>query len=276
MASPTPSKSSAESGADAPDEPDRPVRITPVVGEVNVLEAAVGKRGCGKTTYQCARAYELSCEYGGAYVIGHSIGRRLPKRLPKELGLGDVELPIEYHRSIAELDRALHARPNRWHILAPQLPEEGGSIAEPEGADELLRYSIRLSAALRRRAWHRANPLSFWGKGKDTLGLECPPIIVIVDEGIALDAASTGQSARGNDKWFLQYIYSIRHLHIILLYSIQEPTSRSWRVLESATAVHVYQSRHRWAMNAIQACGASDEQMDEIAALEPYQRVTLR
>ena len=97
----------------------------PKIGEWNILEASIGQRGMGKSTYQCRRVWELTREAGGAYVIGHSLGARLPERLPKELG--GHELPITYHHTIAELERGLRRKPDRWHILAPPLAGEGGS-----------------------------------------------------------------------------------------------------------------------------------------------------
>lgn len=255
-----------------PEELGAPARW-PAVGQWNVLEASIGKRGMGKSTHQAARALQLQQESGG-YVIGHSLGQRLPDRLPKELG--GAKLDIRYHQTIAELEKGLQRRPRDWHILSPQLPEEGGP-PNPDTADDLMRWSIRLSKALRDKAWWDENPYRLSKpKSVNYTGLHVPPIIVILDEGIAVDAASTGDSATGKNKWFLQYVYSIRHLHIALLYAIQEPTSRSWRVLESATAVHCFRIDHEWAVNAVRAAGANAEQADRIKRLPPYEFVTLR
>ncbi len=247
----------------------------PRVGDWNHLEACLGQRGQGKSTYQCARAMELSRIARGAYVIGHSLGARLPNRLPSELG-GDI-LPVTYHPTIKKLETGLARHPERWHILSPPLPGDGYKMDHPpETADDLLRYAIRLSSVLRKRCWNREHPLSIWKPTVDYTGLECPPIIIIIDEGIAVESAATGGKGRSEDnRWFLQMLYSLRHLHIALLYAIQDPTARSWRVLEQATAIHVFHVRHAWALNAIQAAGASEQQIEEIEALKPYQRVTI-
>jgi hypothetical protein len=93
-------------------------------------------------------------------VIGHSLGARLPERLPDEFG--GATLPISYHATIAKLDRALRRHPERWHILAPPLPHEWGAAAgveEPETADDVLDYSVRLSAASRLRAYRKEHPI---------------------------------------------------------------------------------------------------------------------
>jgi hypothetical protein len=70
-------------------------------------------------------------------------------------------------------------------------------------------------------------------------------------------------------------IYSLRHLHVALLYAIQEPSARSWRLLEAATQIHVFRVRHAWALNAIQAAGATEVEIQQIEILQPYQHVTL-
>lgn len=249
-------------------------RRWPRVGDFNVLEASIGQRGMGKSTHQALRALELQ-RATGAYVIGHSLGRRLPEQLPREMG--GAQLPIEYHSTIEKLDQALRRRPHKWHVLSPKLPEEGGP-PDPPTADDLMHYSMRLSKAIRDEAWLKEHPLRRLTGVPDQAkftGLRAPPIVLILDEGIAVDAASTGESATGKNKWFLSYVYSLRHNHIALLYAIQEPTSRSWRVLESATVIHCFRLRHEWAINAMRAAGADPDQATLLRRLKPYERISL-
>lgn len=247
----------------------------PEIGDVNVLEASIGKKEHGKSTWQVFRAWELQREYGGAYVIGHSLGRRLPRELPPELTGGHkVTIPLVYHKSIEKLERGLRKDPSKWHILAPPLPEEGGD-PDSDTADDLLHFSARLAFAVRQAAWRKEHPLGRWGDGQDVEGLRATPVIVIMDEGIAVEAASTGGKSRGNDRWFLQYCYGLRHMHIVLLYAIQEPTSRSWRILESATTIYIFRLQHEWALGAIRACGADEEMLVQIRNLPPYEKVKI-
>lgn len=261
--------------SDAPGTPQRRERLYPKIGEWNVLEASVGARGMGKSTHQCHRAYELVGVANGAYVIGHSLGSRLPEKLPPELG--GVTLPIRYYPTIERLERGLHRWPGDWHILSPPVAGDGQRLdAEPETADDLLQFSVRLSVQVRRRAFEQAHPLRPWRPSSSkTLGLRAPPILVLVDEGIAVEAASTGQRSREADRWFLEYLYSLRHWHIGLLYSIQDATARSWRVLEQATRIHCFRVRHQWHLQALEAAGASREQAAEIRALRRYEHVTI-
>jgi hypothetical protein len=252
----------------------------PAIGTVNVLEATLGQRGKGKSTHQCARAFELVQEYGGAYVLGHSLGARLPRKLPAELGGHD--LPIEYHFNVTELDKALRKRPNNWHVIAPPpLGDPKRGKVSVSSADDMIAYSMRLSQSLRDRAYDRAKlrgdrPL-LEPKIRNYDGLHSPPVIVIVDEGIAVKSANTGKGAKdklGQD-WFFEWLISLRHLHTALLYAIQNPSARSWYILSEATEIDAFYIRHQWALNAVQAAGATSDQIREIRSLPPHEYVII-
>lgn len=258
----------------APPPPPMPAPTWPKIGTWNHLEATIGQRGMGKSVHQCLRALELTREAGGAYVIGHSIGARLPTRLPDSLG-GDA-LPITYHRTMERLASGLRRHPDRWHILAPPISGDGTKVREgepPSTADDLLRYSLALSTALRKGAWQRAHPLKFWTPTVNYEGIPCPPVIVIIDEGIAIESATTNR--KDKNTWFLSYLYSLRHNHIALLYAIQDPSARSWRIIEQANVIYVFGVRHSWALEFIRAAGATQDELEQIRALQKYQYVTL-
>lgn len=245
-----------------PHETAKP-NLGPEVGTFNVLEVTLGQRGEGKSSWQCHRARELvRLASGQAFVIGHSLGARLPKSLPAELGGGT--LPIEYHRSIESLDKGLHARPANWHIFAPPLrlimTAKQRSELVQQTCDDLIKYSAHLSQALRDRAYDREHPLEMkTAAARDYDGIKCPVVIVIVDEGIAIESAGKGDDKSSRDKrdWFLEWIYSLRHFHTALLYAIQNPSARNWHLLSEATAVYLFRIRHQWALNEAQAAGAS-------------------
>ncbi len=231
----------------------------PPIGDVNILEAAVGQRGTGKSTLLAERAYDLSILYRGAYVLGHSLGARLPRKLPD-----GTELPLEYHQTLKKLEQGLRRHPSKWHILAPP---QSMADSDRDTADDLLRFTVRLSEQIRRDAWRRANPVSLksWNSNTPMDGIPATPIIVVIDEGIAIEAA--GPAKKEANRWFFEFLFSIRHYHIALLYSIQDPTARSWQVLNQATDIHVFNMRHRYAIEAIRAAGATDDEMTAIAAL---------
>jgi hypothetical protein len=245
----------------------------PEVGEFNTLEASVGARGMGKTTWQQHRVWQTQRETG-AYVIGHSLGARLTRKLPQELG--GATLPIRYHTTLKKLEHGLRRHPGDWHILAPPLLADGNNQTAGEAiatADELLKFSIKLSNAIRKWAWKKRHPFRFWGPNVDYKDIRCPPIIVMIDEGIAIESA--GPSRKEDNRWFLQYLYSLRHMHIALFYAIQDGSARSWRVLEQATRIFVFAIRHEWALNAMRAAGASRDEIDEIRRLTKWHHVEI-
>jgi hypothetical protein len=245
----------------------------PQVGEFNHLEASVGARGMGKTTWQAYRALTIQRETG-AYVIGHSLGARFVPKLPTELG--GSTLPIVYHTTLDKLERGLRHHPEKWHILAPPLAADGNQVTAGQAlatADELLKFSARLSNAVRKNAWKKVHPFRFWGPNVSYDGVHCPPIIVIIDEGIAIESASP--SRKEDNRWFLQYLYSLRHMHIALLYAIQDGSSRSWRILEQATRIFVFAIRHEWALQCMRAAGASKDELERIRRLTKYQHVEI-
>lgn len=245
----------------------------PEVGTFNHLEASVGARGMGKTTWQEHRALSIQ-RASGAYVIGHSLGARLSKRLPDDLG-GD-ELPIKYHTTLESVEKGLRRSPEKWHILAPPLAGDGNAVSAGQAlatADSLLQFAVRLSTAVRKSAWKKLHPFRIWHSNVDMTGVRCPPVIVIIDEGIAIESA--GVSRKEDNRWFLQFLYSLRHYHIALLYAIQDGSSRSWRVLEQATRIFVFAIRHQWALLSMQAAGASREELDKIRALTKWHHVEI-
>lgn len=245
----------------------------PLVGTWNHLEASVGARGMGKSTEQCVRARELQHEANGAYVIGHSLGARLPTRPPPTTG-GDP-YPITYYTTLAKLEHGLRRHPDRWHILSPPLAGDGHKVPDGrvETADDLLHFAMRLSTALRKQAWQKQHPLKWWGPNVSYHDTRARPIVVIIDEGIAIDAAST--TKKEANKWFLSFIYSIRHLHIALLYAIQNSNARSWQILEQSTVIKVFAIHHEWALNALRAAGATEDQLEEIKTQGKYKFVPL-
>lgn len=248
----------------------------PAIGSLNILETSIGAKGYGKSTMGARRAYELQRQYG-AYVIGHSMGARIGRKLPDGM-YGGAELPITYHRTVAEMERGLRRKPERWHIVAPPMQEEDPTPDRPKStADDVLRYAVRLSYALRLRAWRDAHPWAIRApKVAEFDGLPVRPIVVIIDEGIAVKAARAGdQSKHADNDWFHELLISLRHMHILLLWNIQNPTARTWKLLNESSAIHCFHLRNEWAQSSLRAAGASEDQLDEIGALPPFEHVTL-
>lgn len=227
------------------------------IGELNVLEIAVGLRGYGKSTCLCDRAHELASS-APAYVLGHSLGARLPDKLPD-----GTKLPIEYHPTIEKLVSALRQRPAKWHILA------SGS------ADAVLLYARELSKEVRKRAWNEAGKLERWGPHKKMDGIEAPIIIVIIDEGIAINAAAGRSQGKEEHAWFTELIFSLRHEHIAMLYSIQNANARTWLLFDQASRIHVFRTRHEWARASLRAAGATEEDLATMPHFDVGESITI-
>lgn len=243
----------------------------PEIGSFDHLDCAIGARGMGKSTLQEQVALTLQRE-SGAYVIGHSLGARLTRRLPTELG-GD-KVPLKYHTSLRKLEAGLRWSPGKWHILAPPLAGDGSREAAQDSADDLLKFALRLSTALKKQAWQKAHPFKHWHPNVDYTGVRCRPVVVIIDEGIAIESAST-RSGKEENRWFLSFLFSLRHNHIALLYAIQNSNARSWLILEQATVIRVFRIKHMWALDAMRAAGASPEELETIRTQGRYQYVEL-
>ena len=245
-------------------EDDRPVRGVPI-GDLDTLEAFIGLRGVGKSTYLCERVWDrVTATPGGCYVVGHSMGPRLPERLP---GGGPI-LPITYHENVAALDRGLRRHPERWHIVA----------SDTIPADEVIRYVRRLSLGIREAVWRRKHLIKRYSTTSRLTGERATPICVIVDEGIAVEAGEGGGKTGSNkDSWFKAWLFSLRHEHTALYYAIQNSNARSWLLVDQATAIHVFRTRHEWALSAIRAgCGATEVQLAQIRELPRYEHLTFR
>lgn len=234
-----------------------PMDSRPTVGSVNVLETSVGQRGTGKSTWQCMRANELCHEWGGAYVLGHSLGGRLPSKLPD-----GTELPITYYETLMKLEAGIRKHPERWHILAPPI-----NLPNKDTADDLLRFSVRFTDGVRKAAWEKAHPFAMkkWKSSTNMEGIHATPTIVIIDEGIAIESA--GSTKKDSNRWFYEYLFSLRHYHMAMFYSIQDPNARTWQLLGQSREIYVFNTRHRYALECIRAAGATDEEMERIKSL---------
>jgi hypothetical protein len=248
----------------------------PKVGSVDELECFLGQRGTGKSTHMCDRILELASRAGGAYVIGHSLGQRLPESLPKELG-GET-LPLSYHATIRDLDKGLRKKPERWHVLAPankyEFPDHVKGDAET--ADDLIKYAIRLSAMLRVRAWKKEHPFALTKNPTKMRfgGLSIPPIILFFDEGAAVAGAAQSKTSVGSSE-FREFLFSLRHMHIAMYWCLQDPNAKTYMMMSQATLIHVHHTSHQYAVNAIRAAGASEEQLEAIEDLSGYEHVTI-
>jgi len=226
------------------------------IGEMNDVELILGLRGYGKSTYCASRALILQAATG-AYVIGHSLGARFPNRLPD-----GTPVPLDFYPTIEKLDAGLRRNPNRIAILV------GGN------GDEVIKYARRLSMAIRKKAYYQERGYAMalfkpWNTLRPMDGIVARPIVVIIDEGVALGMNLGKTSAKNTEtKDFREAIYGARHEHIAYLFQIQDPNAIGPALQTQASRYIVFRLEHEWALNAVRAAGASREDLQEIRDLE--------
>ncbi len=218
----------------APNQPEGRVH-RPEIGDWNHFELAIGKRGAGKTTRLLESALDLDAISGGAYKIGHSMGQRFNPHVPS-----GRRVEIHYYESMARLEKGLGRKPNAFHILIS------------DEAEPVLHYAKKLSAAIKRRS------LGFFARNKSPMGREAAPIIVIIDEMVALDAASGSAQGGKTSKWFRKMLISLRHDHIALLAGVQDSNAISYLNTGLATRLYCFNMSHEWAIQSLKAGGMKD------------------
>lgn len=226
------------------------------IGELNDVELVLGLRGYGKSTYCAHRAMVLQSATGG-YVVGHSLGARFPAKLPD-----GTNVPVDFYPTIEKLDKGLQSRPDRIAILV------GGN------GDEIIKYARRLSARIRRAAYYRDNGwynvlYRPWSNLRNMDGIVARPVIVIVDEGVAM-SMNLGKTSTKNpeSKEFREAIYGARHEHIAYLFQIQDPNAIGSALQTQATHYIVFRLEHEWPLNGVRAAGATRYDIEEIKTLD--------
>lgn len=222
------------------------------IGEWNHVYLIFGLRGFGKSTYCVEEAMRIGYP-SGAYIIGHSLGARFPRSLPD-----GENVPVEFYSTIERLARGVKRHPGRIHILASG------------DADDVIRYARDLSRTVRRKAWRREKGwFRPWNDMSNMSGIVAPPILVILDESVAL-SMNLGKTAHRNEdsRYFREAIYSARHEHIGYMFQIQDPNALGPSVISQGTNYICFRLEHQWSINAVQAAGATDEMLDEIPHLE--------
>jgi hypothetical protein len=207
----------------------------PRIGEWNYLELAIGKRGAGKTTALLERMLDLDEQAGGSYMIGHSLGARLDPHLPS-----GRRLELHYYESITKLDSGLRRRPEALHVHIS------------DDAQELLDYGFKLAAAVRKRA------LPMFSRNRSPIGREAPPVDILVDELVALDAATGSAQGGKGSRGFRKFLISLRHNHIGLLAGVQDANAVSYINAGLATKLHCFNMSHDWAIQSLKAAGLKE------------------
>jgi hypothetical protein len=216
----------------------------PKIGEWNHFEMMIGKRGMGKSTLMLERMLDLDALANGAYKMAHSLSMRFPTKLPS----GRTP-QLRYHTDIKSLDSWLRRKPDDIHVLVS------------DDAQPLLEYAQALGRAIKKDA------LGFFARKKQPLGQPATPIIVGIDEMVALDAAMGSAQGKDSARWFRKLIISLRHEHIALIAGIQDSNCVSYVNAGLATKLWCFKTTHRYAIQSLAAGGMENEDLARLKTL---------
>ncbi len=213
------------------------------IGTVDRITALIGERGVGKSTLAKYDALAFQQDTGG-FVIGHS---------PK--GYIGQEPYIQFHDSLASMEKGLRRKPELMHI-----------VASGAGPEEVTQYGRALARAMRRQA-HIRNGIRFKENRPAPKGLAATPVLIIIDEGTQLKKGMSNA-----EKQELEVMLTgSRHEHIAHTMLIQAPTARSWTYQEQANRFRVFRYMHEWGLNAIRAAAIPQDMLERIRNLKRFE-----
>lgn len=237
----------------------------PKIGDWNHFEMMIGKRGMGKSTLMLERMLDLDAIAGGSYKLAHSMGQRFPNRLPSGRSFQIHYYPVastggpgerpDSGPAIRKLDSGLRRHPDDIHVLVS------------DDAQPILEYAQQLGRAVKRSA------LGFFARRSNPLGKPATPIIVGIDEMVALDAAMGSAQGKDAARWFRKLIISLRHEHIALLAGIQDSNCVSYINAGLATKLWCFKTTHLYAIQSLRAGGMPTEQVESLPNLKKGQKI---
>lgn len=225
------------------------------VGTLDRITVIVGERGMGKSTFLSKVDIPDFRRETGGYVIGHSTNGQI----------GADPGRIEFHDDLRQLSRGLRKHPERAHFVARGKPED------------VLRYGLAMSLSVRKRAHERFRAERFRIASEMVpkfrpdrpapKGLLAPPVLVVIDEGMAMRRNPTQAELQELE----ELLTSARHNHVAVTWSSQSPSLRQWVLLEQSNRQRVFRYVHEYGANALRAGGVHK---DVIPALRELPRFT--
>ncbi len=222
------------------------------LGQYNEVVAVFGEKGTGKSTWLKRFAREFLRRTGG-FVIGHS---------PK--GQIGADKDVIFADSIKELDANLQRYPSRLHFVTVGRPED------------VIEYGRAMSRRLRERAVKHGPGRTGFAKlfGRKfhpnrpaPPGTPCPPVLILIDEGIEMQEAPTREEATQ----LQTFLTAARHEHVGFVFSIQAPSKRAWMITEQARVVVCFRYMHEWGFNSIRAGGVPMHVIERVKALPRFE-----
>lgn len=224
------------------------------VGSLDRITVVVGERGMGKSTFLSKVDIPAFQRETGGYVIGHSTNGQI----------GADPGRIEFHDDLRHLSRVgLRKHPERAHFVTRGKPED------------VLRFALTLSESIRKRAHNRLRESAF-REGRiipkfrndrpAPKGLTAPPVLVVVDEGMAMRRNPTQAELQELE----ELLTSARHNHVAVTWSSQSPSLRQWVLLEQANRQRVFRYVHEYGANALRAGGVHKDVLPALRELPQF------
>ena len=222
------------------------------VGSLDRITVIVGERGMGKSTFLSKVDIPDFRHETGGYVIGHSTNGQI-----------GAAPNIVFHDDLKRLSRGLRKEPGKAHFVARGKPED------------VLRYALAMSESIRKRAHERFRASEFRAgrlvpkfrpDRPAPKGLMAPPVLVVIDEGMAMRRNPTQAELQELE----ELLTSARHNHVAVTWSSQSPSLRQWVLLEQANRQRVFRYVHEYGANALRAGGVHKDVIPALRELPQF------
>lgn len=223
------------------------------VGSVDRVTTIIGERGMGKSTFIVKVDIPDFQREAGGYVVGHSPNGQI-----------GADPTIQFHDSLASLQKGMKKHPGRAHFVTRGAPEDVIAYGQALALSIRKRYHERFAAAEFRRGRYVNK---FRPDRPAPKGLEAPPVLIVIDEGMMMDA----NPSPGELKRLQVTLTSARHNHTAITWSSQAPTARQWVLLEQSNRLRIFRYTHEYGANALRAAGIH---RDVIPALRDLPKFT--
>jgi hypothetical protein len=213
------------------------------IGTLDDVVSVFGAKKTGKSTWALREARRFQLATGG-YVIGHSPNGQIGRASD-----------VEFSRDVETLARRLARHPEKIHVVTTGAPED------------VLDYGRAMARALRERAVKKAGHWRFDPHSPAPPGVMAPPVLVIYDEGIAMQE----NPSREESMEFQRFLTSTRHEHMAFMFLNQAPSKRAWMIAEQSRRVIMFRYLHEWGANSIRAAGIPQETVLKLKTLPRFE-----
>ena len=231
------------------------------IGDFNEMIGIYAPRGYGKSSKALDIAEELQ-EAGPAYVIAHDPGFRLPPNRPD-----GSPRPIVRHKTRQSVLTALQTHPTGIQAWGGQFEREDGT-RETITSEQVIELATEV-AARSKVAAGQAHGLEDVTSPDDfrLAGLPAIPVVVLIDEAVMARGASKNRMSPE----MRDFLISLRHLHVGLVYTAQGGGMVHYDMVQLATELYLGKSIHTRAHKAFEDAGVPADVIAKLPTMERFQ-----